>query len=190
MVSPLGCRLTLKPSHCPRVSTLADDGSKDPKQEQHLNNTTHNTMSSRIHIVSHSRDHTHVPVLEAIKINSKQSFAFYATEKEGYGVESFIKHDSIKKVELNKDEIKKLKKLLKITTWALTRVLGKNSEEEWHSEKYTGRQYFTIKGKYEKWYCHRLGPEGQGRQFDSKWREIELILTGAIWRSRGLDVEI
>jgi hypothetical protein len=26
------------------VSTLADDGSKDPKQEQHLNNTTHNTM--------------------------------------------------------------------------------------------------------------------------------------------------
>lgn len=147
-------------------------------------------MNDRSCIVSHSKDHEHIPTLEAIKIDSKGSFALYATEKEGLGIESFIKHISIKKIKLTRDEIKKLRKLLKITTWALIRVLGKNSEAEWYSEKYTGRQYFTIKGKYERWYCHRLGPEGQGRQFDSKWKEIESILAGAIWRSRELNVEM
>lgn len=145
---------------------------------------------------SRTQDQTrekHTPSLKALKLDKSKLIAFYAENMDGSDSEfGYIKHTSIRQVKLTKKQLRKIQGLLSITNWALIRVLTQSSKVDRIVEKYTYDVRYKI-DECEKWLCHRVGPQGQGQQFNHVWQQVEETIGEALsniapgtWHSESL----
>lgn len=122
----------------------------------------------------------HIPSLKALKLDKSKLIAFYAEDMDGSDSEfGYIKHISIRQVKLTIKQFRKIQRLLSVTNWALIRVLTPSSTVDRIVEKYTYEVRYKI-DECEKWLCHRVGPLGQGQQFNHVWQQIEETISEAL----------
>lgn len=122
------------------------------------------------------------PTIFGVKLDEKRRIVHYADTHETSDDVDIIHLSDTKEVPLKPGEVKKLKELLDFN-WAKVTVLHPNCRYEKLTEDHTYRTHFRIySGDYERWHAHRLGPNGIGRQFDSRWRQVEEVIEGAIRR--------